>query len=272
MVSNTPNAPNAPKWPADAGHLHAQAHWRCIDFISDLHLHDGLPLTLATLAQHLATTNADAVLLLGDIFEAWVGDDMRSQPFEAQCTQMLAQAGRRLHLGLMVGNRDFLVGHDMITACHAHALPDPTVLHAFGQQALLIHGDELCLADAPYLKFRTQVRSAAWQQVFTAQPLPQRLAQARQMRQASMAKQQGQQPETWADVDEGAARSWLQAAQSSTLVHGHTHRPADEAFAGGTRHVLSDWDLDGGHGHARAEVLRWTADGWHRLSLTPVQT
>jgi UDP-2,3-diacylglucosamine hydrolase len=271
-VSNTPNAPNAPKWPADAGHLHAQAHWRCIDFISDLHLHDGLPLTLAALAQHLATTNADAVLLLGDIFEAWVGDDMRSQPFEAQCTQMLAQAGRRLHLGLMVGNRDFLVGHDMITACHAHALPDPTVLHAFGQQALLIHGDELCLADAPYLKFRTQVRSAAWQQVFTAQPLPQRLAQARQMRQASMAKQQGQQPETWADVDEGAARSWLQAAQSSTLVHGHTHRPADEAFAGGTRHVLSDWDLDGGHGHARAEVLRWTADGWHRLSLTPVQT
>jgi UDP-2,3-diacylglucosamine hydrolase len=269
MVSNTPNAP---KWPADAGHLHAQAHWRCIDFISDLHLHDGLPLTLAALAQHLATTNADAVLLLGDIFEAWVGDDMRSQPFEAQCTQMLAQAGRRLHLGLMVGNRDFLVGHDMITACHAHALPDPTVLHAFGQQALLIHGDELCLADAPYLKFRTQVRSAAWQQVFTAQPLPQRLAQARQMRQASMAKQQGQQPETWADVDEGAARSWLQAAQSSTLVHGHTHRPADEAFAGGTRHVLSDWDLDGGHGHARAEVLRWTADGWHRLSLTPVQT
>jgi UDP-2,3-diacylglucosamine hydrolase len=238
-----------------------------VDLLSDLHLGPDTPGTLARLEAHLARTTADAVLLLGDIFEAWVGDDMRSQAFEAQCTQMFAQAGQRLHLGFMVGNRDFLVGHEMLAACHAHALRDPTVLHAFGQRALLIHGDELCLADGPYLKFRTQVRSAAWQQAFAAQPLAQRLAQARQMREASMAKQQSQQPETWSDVDEAAANAWLQAAQADTLVHGHTHRPADEPFAGGTRHVLSDWDLDGGHGPARAEVLRWTAKGWQRLSL-----
>jgi UDP-2,3-diacylglucosamine hydrolase len=257
-------AMSAPTWPADAGHLHAPAHWRCIDFISDLHLHEGLPHTLDALSAHLRSTPADAVLLLGDIFEAWVGDDMRSQPFEQRCTDLFAQTGQRLYLGFMVGNRDFLVGQEMLAACHAHALQDPTVLHAYGQRTLLIHGDELCLADAPYLKFRAQVRQAAWQQAFAALPLAQRLAQARQMREASMSKQQGQPPETWADVDEAAAQAWLLAAQASTLVHGHTHHPADQPFAGGTRRVLSDWDLDG-NGSPRAEVMRWTPEGWHRL-------
>jgi len=257
-----------PPWPADAGHLHAPAHWRSIDFISDLHLHEGLPHTLDALAQHLRGTQADAVLLMGDIFEAWVGDDMRRQPFEQRCVDLFAQTGQRLHLGFMVGNRDFLVGHQMLAACHAHALNDPTVLHAFGQRALLVHGDELCLSDSAYLKFRTQVRSDSWQQAFTALPLAQRLAQARHMREASMASHQSQPPETWADVDEAAAQAWLQAAHASTLVHGHTHRPGDQRFAGHTRRVLSDWDLDGG-GAPRAEVLRWSADGWHRLSLVP---
>jgi UDP-2,3-diacylglucosamine hydrolase len=260
-------APIHPEWPADAGHLLAPAHWRCIDFISDLHLHEGLPRTLAALRQHLAGTSADAVFLLGDIFEAWVGDDMRSQPFEAACVDMLAQAGQRRYLGFMVGNRDFLVGPEMLKACHAHALADPTVLEAFGQRTLLIHGDALCLADAAYLKFRAQVRQPAWQAAFQSQPLDQRLAQARQMREASMARQQTQQPETYADVDEAAARAWLLAAQADTLVHGHTHRPADQAFAGCKRHVLSDWDLDGPAPH-RAEVLRWGAQGWTRLPLT----
>lgn len=259
-------APIPPQWPADAGHLLAPAHWRCIDFISDLHLHEGLPHTLAALQGHLASTPADAVLLLGDIFEAWVGDDMRSQPFEAACVDMLAQAGQRLFLGFMVGNRDFLVGPEMLQACHAHALADPTVLEAFGQRALLIHGDALCLADGAYLKFRAQVRQPAWQAAFQAQDLAHRLAQARQMREASVSRQQRQQPETYADVDEAVAQAWLDAAKADALVHGHTHRPADQAFAGRTRHVLSDWDLDGPAPH-RAEVLRWDAQGWTRMPI-----
>ena len=247
--------------------LHAPPSWRCIDFISDLHLHDGLPKTTQALANYLRSTPADAVLILGDLFEAWVGDDMRSQPYEAACVQMFARAGQRLHLGMMVGNRDFLLGSEMLSACHAHALSDPTILQAWGQNVLLIHGDELCLADTQYLRFRAQVRSPDWQQAFLAAPLEARLAQACQMREASQMHQQGQPSTDWADVDEASVSAWMQAAKSSTLIHGHTHRPGDEAFGppGAVRRVLSDWDLD--HGHPRAEVLRMSVKGFERINL-----
>lgn len=249
--------------------LHAPPSWRCIDFVSDLHLHAGLPRTAQALADYLKSTPADAVLIMGDLFEAWVGDDMRHTGFEAECTAFLAEAGQRLHLGLMVGNRDFLLGDDMIAACHAHALPDPTVLHAFGQQVLLTHGDALCLADQAYLRFRAQVRQPSWRDAFLAKPLDERLAVARQMREAS-AKHQGQQtPDNWADVDETAAAVWMDAAAAPVLVHGHTHRPQSAPFgpSGGIRHVLSDWDVDGAHGAPRAEVLRLSAQGFERLPL-----
>ncbi|MGQ0596154.1 UDP-2,3-diacylglucosamine diphosphatase [Aquabacterium sp.] len=247
--------------------LHAPPSWRCIDFISDLHLHEGLPRTTRALASYLASTPADAVFMLGDVFEAWVGDDMRGQPYEAACVEFLAQAGSRLHLAIMVGNRDFLLGDAMLAACNAHKLHDPTVLHAFGQPMLLIHGDELCLSDQAYLKFRAQVRHPQWQHAFLAHPLEARLAQARQMREASQMHQHAQAPENWADVDEATATQWMQAAGATALIHGHTHRPCDQAFgpAGAMRHVLSDWDLD--HGHARAEVLRLTENGLQRLAL-----
>jgi UDP-2,3-diacylglucosamine hydrolase len=248
--------------------LNAPPSWRCIDFISDLHLHEELPRTTKALADYLASTPADAVLMLGDIFEAWVGDDMRSQPYEAACTRFLAEAGRRLYLGMMVGNRDFLLGSEMLASCNGHRLGDPTVLHAFNQTLLLIHGDELCLADADYLRFRQQVRNPAWQQAFLSHPLDVRLAQARQMREASHMKQQTQAAETWADVDEPAAAQWMQAMGASALIHGHTHHPSDQPFAlpGAKRHVLSDWDLD--HGTPRAQVLRLSAHGFERMPLT----
>jgi UDP-2,3-diacylglucosamine hydrolase len=241
--------------------------WRCIDFISDLHLHEGLPRTTAALSHYLSHTPADAVFILGDLFEAWVGDDMRSQDYEAHCTTMLARAGARLHLGIMVGNRDFLLGDNMLAACHAQPLQDPTVLNAFSHRTLLTHGDELCLADEPYLRFRAQVRQPTWQQAFLDAPLPTRMEQARQMRATSQTHQQTQSPTEWADVDEASAGLRMQAARATRLIHGHTHRPQDQAFGfkGGTRHVLADWDLD----HAqRGEVLRMTAQGLERLPLT----
>jgi UDP-2,3-diacylglucosamine hydrolase len=265
--------------------FHAPPSWRCIDFISDLHLHEALPRTTAALAAYLRETPADAIFILGDLFEAWVGDDMRTQPYEAQCTAMLAEAGHRLHLGIMVGNRDFLLGPEMLAACHAHHLADPTVLTAFGQRTLLIHGDELCLADEAYLRFRAQVRQPGWQRPFLAAPLDARLAQAKQMREASQAHQQslqarGAQPSNevaaagspapmWDDINEAAAGLWMQSAQATRLIHGHTHHPQDQAFGipGGMRHVLSDWDLD--HGPTRGEVLRFTAQGLQRVPLKP---
>lgn len=249
--------------------LIAPPSWRCIDFISDLHLHEDLPKTTAALAHYLDTTHADAVFLLGDIFEAWVGDDMRTQPYEQRCADMFAKASQRTRLFMMVGNRDFLLGPDMVAACGAQHLPDPTVLSAFGQRALLMHGDELCLADEAYLRFRAQVRQPAWQQAFLAAPLTARLAQAQHMRNASQMHQKTQAPEQWADVDEVIAGQWMAAAHAPTLIHGHTHHPQTQCFgsaqvANGVRHVLSDWDLD--HAHPRAEVLRWTAEGFVRVS------
>ncbi|MDO9236117.1 MAG: UDP-2,3-diacylglucosamine diphosphatase [Aquabacterium sp.] len=256
-----------PPFPA-IDRIPAPTSWRCIEFISDLHLHEGASRTTQALADYLSSTTADAVLILGDLFEAWVGDDMRSQAYESHCVRILAQAGQRLHLGVMVGNRDFLLGDAMLQDCHAHKLIDPTVLEAWGQSALLIHGDALCLADTDYLGFRNQVRQASWQQAFLASPLEARLAQARQMRAASQAHQQNQTDMTWADVDEIAAGNWMQSAKAEHLIHGHTHRPQDQIFGpeGAMRHVLSDWDLD--HAAPRAEVLRWTVDGFSRIKLS----
>ncbi|MBL8287812.1 MAG: UDP-2,3-diacylglucosamine diphosphatase [Rubrivivax sp.] len=243
----------------------APATWRSIDFISDLHLSEAMPRTFAALAAHLDATGADAVFILGDLFELWVGDDARSQPFAARCIDLLARAGRRLHLAVMTGNRDFLIGSSLLAACHAHALPDPTLLVAFGRRVLLSHGDALCLADRDYQAFRAQVRDAAWQRSFLARPLPQRLAMAREIRQASHASQMRRQFDgaLAADADRTEATAWLRAANAATLVHGHTHRPGSEAWPGGfERHVLSDWDLDAA---ARAEVLRLDAGGFTRV-------
>jgi UDP-2,3-diacylglucosamine hydrolase len=247
--------------------LLAPPSWRCIDFISDIHLHDGLPRTTATLEAYLRSTTADAVFILGDLFEAWVGDDMRTQAYEAHCTGILAHCGQRLALHVMVGNRDFLLGQDMLSSIHAQGLQDPTILTAFGQRLLLTHGDALCLQDQAYLAFRQQVRTTDWQRTFLNHPLEARLAQARQMRAASQMHQQAQKPETWADVDEAAAGRWMAAANTPVLVHGHTHRPTEEPFGvpGGVRHVLADWDVDQHPG--RGDILRLSAQGFSRIPL-----
>lgn len=245
--------------------------WRVIDFISDLHLASHTPRTLAAWAAYLDATPADALFILGDLFEAWVGDDSRFQDTEARCVEVLRQASRHCKLFFMVGNRDFLVGPDMLEASGMHALPDPTVLSAFGRKILLIHGDELCLSDVAYQRFRHQVRNAAWQRQVLAQPLQARLAMARMLRDGSLSNAPPGTAAPWVDLDKGALVSWMQQAGSPDVVHGHTHRPATEAFGEGlTRHVLSDWDLESDESRLhRAEVLRLTATGFQRLPISP---
>ena len=153
----------------------------------------------------------------------------------------------------MHGNRDFLAGGAFLKHCGITGLQDPTVLSFAGQRYLLSHGDLLCMDDVDYQRFRTVVRSAPWQQQFLAQPLPLRRTQARAMRAQSAALQRP--ADTCADVDGPAACAWLEANQSTVLLHGHTHRPADHALAPGlSRSVLSDWELDAKP--PRAEVLR----------------
>jgi UDP-2,3-diacylglucosamine hydrolase len=239
--------------------------WRRIDFISDLHLAEDTPRAFAAWRNYLLNTHADAVFILGDLFEVWVGDDARHAGFEARGEAVLSAAAARRPLFFMVGNRDFLLGDAMLAACGVQGLPDPTLLAAFGARALLSHGDAWCIADVEYQQFRRQVRDPAWQAQVLARPLAERRALARNLRSESERKASEHQGD-WADVDTPTALQWLSRANASTLVHGHTHRPATQSLAPGReRHVLSDWDLD--HGNApRAEVLRWESGRWSRLA------
>lgn len=244
--------------------LTAPVRWQQVDLLSDLHLGPDTPGTLARLEAHLARTPADAVLLLGDIFEVWVGDDARHEPFEAGVVTLLREASQRLDLFFMAGNRDFLVGADMLREAGLTALPDPSVLAAFGQRWLLAHGDAQCLADSAYQAWRATSRSAAWQADFLAKPLAERQAFGRQARAQSRASQAAQLMAT--DLDADACRALLREADTTTLIHGHTHRPAEHDLGEGLRRVvLSDWDGDASP--PRGDVIRLSAAGLQRLPL-----
>ncbi|KRC30645.1 MULTISPECIES: UDP-2,3-diacylglucosamine diphosphatase [unclassified Acidovorax] len=248
--------------------LTAPSHWRTVDFISDLHLQASEPATVAAFRHYLQTTPVDALFILGDLFEVWVGDDAMDEPgsFEAEGCAALSAASQRLPLYFMHGNRDFLAGPAFLQRTGMVGLADPTVL-VFGEQRIVLsHGDLLCLADVDYQRFRVQARSSAWQQAFLAQPLATRRAQARGIRQESEAKKQS--GTTYADLDGPATIDWLQAAGASTLVHGHTHRPAQHTLAPGlTRVVLSDWDAAALP--PRLETLRLSNAGLERVTLGP---
>jgi UDP-2,3-diacylglucosamine hydrolase len=247
----------------------APASWQRIEFISDLHLSESQPATFDTWAAYMRGTTADAVFILGDLFEAWVGDDARHAGFEAQCAAVLSAAARRRTLAFMAGNRDFLLGAEMLAACGMAGLPDPTVLKAWGRNVLLTHGDALCLDDTDYQRFRAQVRSPAWIESVLAQPLEQRRRLAAEMRSASEQHKHRHVPPQWSDIDRPSALAWMDAGGCREMVHGHTHRPATEEIAPGrTRFVLSDWDLDGDP--RRAEVLQLTRDGFVRTPFGAV--
>lgn len=250
--------------------LVAPSHWRTVDFIADLHLHSGDAATSAAWQCYLHTTPADAVFILGDLFEVWVGDDALAEPdsFEAHCATVLQAAAQHRAVFFMAGNRDFLLGAAFAQQCGIHILTDPTVLQWGVQRLLLSHGDALCLDDVEYQRFRVVARSAPWQQQFLAQPLAQRRVQGRHIRQESEARKQS--GAFYADVDSATAIAWLEAATANTLIHGHTHRPAEHVLAPHlSRMVLSDWDLAAQP--ARAQVLRLDAQGLDRISLIHAQ-
>ncbi|MES2945674.1 MAG: UDP-2,3-diacylglucosamine diphosphatase [Pseudomonadota bacterium] len=245
--------------------LIAPPAWRTAEFISDLHLSENDQATFVAWRQYMQNTAADAVFILGDLFEVWVGDDLvASDPasFEAQCADVLRQTSKRLPVFFMHGNRDFLLGQGLMDLCHATLLADPTVLVFRQQRWLLSHGDALCLADVDYMQFRALVRTTEWQKNFLSKPLTERRAIARQLRQQSEARKQS--GADYADLDADETRQWLQAAGANTLIHGHTHKPARHDLGGGLgRVVLSDWDATATP--PRAEVLQLSADGLKRI-------
>lgn len=246
----------------------APAAWQRIELLSDLHLSESTPRTTAAFLAHLQTSRADAILLLGDVLEVWVGDDVLGQPgFERTLFDALAEAAQTRWIGFMPGNRDFLLGDRALAAAGLHALADPLCLQAWGQRWLLTHGDALCLADTEYQAFRRQVRSAPWQAGMLALPLAQRLETGWRMREASEARKRSSTPESYADVDLAASLAWLQQAGTHQLIHGHTHRPGSEPWGEGERHVLSDWDFDAEA--SRGDVLVLTPAGLRREAVPP---
>ncbi|WP_077002259.1 UDP-2,3-diacylglucosamine diphosphatase [Variovorax sp. KK3] len=246
--------------------LVAPAGWRTVDLMSDLHLQASEPATFEAWRGYLQTTPADAIFILGDLFEVWVGDDAAGEPgFEAQCAELLREATTRRPVFFLHGNRDFLVGAAFAARCGVRLLDDPTVLVLHERRWLLSHGDLLCLEDTEYLRFRTEVRAPAWQKAFLARPLAERRALARSMRAQSEDRKRTPGM-VWADVDADAARAWLRQANANTLVHGHTHKPATHVLGTGlSRIVLSDWDLKAHP--ARAQLLCLSSAGAQRVDL-----
>jgi UDP-2,3-diacylglucosamine hydrolase len=237
-------------------HLQAPAHWRCIDFISDLHLQASEEATFSAWRSYLQSTKADALFILGDLFEVWVGDDVieESSSFEAQCAQILKEASKGTDIYVMRGNRDFLLGTSFMQASGCTFLEDITVLHWAEQNYVLVHGDAQCLDDVDYMQFRALVRSPQWQTNFLGKPLSERKQIARGLREQSESRKRSTS-HSYIDVDTAAALELLTQSSALHLIHGHTHQPARHTLGkDGIRDVLSDWDVSATP--PRCEVLR----------------
>jgi UDP-2,3-diacylglucosamine hydrolase len=229
-------------------------------FISDLHLDPERPAMTELFGRFIdeEARGAEALYILGDLFEAWVGDDDPSEAgaFVAERLSALAQSG--VPVSFIRGNRDFLLGQAYAGRCGMRLLPDPAVVMLHGKPTLLMHGDLLCSDDVAYQQFRAQTRDPAWQANFLAQPLAARLAFAQQARAASKARygelQSAGTSEVITDVTPATVASTFGRYGIETLIHGHTHRPAVHAENGGTRVVLGDW-------YEQGSVLRADTNG-----------
>ena len=214
-------------------------------FISDLHLSDERPditrLFIDFLQQR--ASRAEALYILGDLFEVWLGDDM-ILPGYRQAIDAMQQLSRQVPLYVMYGNRDFLMREEFCRQSGAELLPDPTIIDLYGTPTVLLHGDTLCTDDLPYQEFRRMVRDPQWQEAMLAKSPEERLALAKQYRETSKTETGGKD-EAIMDVNAEAVAQILRENNVLQMIHGHTHRPAIHEFRldgrPARRIVLGDW-------------------------------
>jgi len=215
-------------------------------FISDLHLDDTRPHIVEDFERFCAgeARHADALYVLGDLFEAYVGDDDDALLNARVAKSLHGVADAGVTVFYIAGNRDFLLGNDYARRCGMHVLDDGTVVDLCGTPTLILHGDVLCTDDTAYLAFRKQVRDPAWQAAFLARPLAERRAFAAQARDASRAHTSSTDTAIM-DVNQRAVENALRIAGAARMIHGHTHRPAIHNFEldgkSAQRIVLGDW-------------------------------
>jgi len=218
-------------------------------FISDLHLQASRPeLTRACIDLLDQMQGCNALYVLGDLFEAWIGDD-DDGPWLTDLTSALgrlATSGSRLFF--LHGNRDFLLGNTFAERCGMTLLPESTVIDLYGRPTLLLHGDTLCTEDRDYLAFRNQVRNPLWQQAVLAKPLAERRQLAAMLRNESR-KAGDEKSSEIMDVTPAEVERVMREAGVDLLIHGHTHRPARHPLyldgRPAERIVLGDWGSTG---------------------------
>jgi UDP-2,3-diacylglucosamine hydrolase len=234
-------------------------------FISDLHIdasRDGITEQFLDFLRTEAR-QAAALYILGDLFESWIGDDAADAAQSAVTAGLLKLTSSGVPCFVMHGNRDFLLSAQFCRASGAQLLPDPLIITLYGEPVLVMHGDALCTDDRAYQRLRATVRDSGWQRQFLALSIEARRALAGAARAGSQAHTAAME-NSITDVNSDSVAAALRAAETATLLHGHTHRPAIHALKVDgkpcTRIVLGDW-------YHQGSVLRWDHDGPELKSL-----
>ena len=237
-------------------------------FISDLHIDASRPRIIEQFLGflHGEARSAEALYILGDLFESWIGDDAPDAAQSAAIAGLRTLTSSGVACFVMHGNRDFLLSSRFCEMTGAELLPDPLIVTLYGEAVLVMHGDALCTDDRAYQRLRATVRDADWQRQFLALSVEARRALAGAARAGSQAHTAAMEYAI-TDVNADSVAMALRAAATSTLLHGHTHRPAIHALQVDgrpcTRIVLGDW-------YDQGSVLRWDHEGPELQSLQRV--
>ena len=234
-------------------------------FISDIHISDDYPEIYQQFLDFIKNLdhNTNALYILGDLFEYWIGDDDPNPIFKKIQTELKDLSKINVSVFFMHGNRDFLVGDEFAEKSHIKILSDPSIIELYGEQILISHGDMCCVDDEEYQLFRKQTRDPRWQKMILGKPLEYRRNFAQIAREKSLEHTQLENEEIM-DVNEDEVKKILDKFNLSTIIHGHTHRPFIHNTISNEvnyrRIVLGDW-------YEQGSILEWSESGPKLIKL-----